>query len=86
MKTGLILEGGAMRGLFSAGVTDVFMEIGIDFDGLIGRFRLQLQIKTAGKNYTIQYQLQQRSQILQFSIPYKDRRSLRSGFLLQRTP
>ena len=26
MKTGLVLEGGAMRGLFSAGVMDVLME------------------------------------------------------------
>ena len=36
MKTGLLLEGGAMRGLFSAGVTDVLMENGIVFDGCIG--------------------------------------------------
>lgn len=36
MKTGLVLEGGAMRGLFSAGVTDVLMEEGITFDGAIG--------------------------------------------------
>lgn len=35
-KTGLVLEGGAMRGLFTAGVLDVFMERGIKFDGLIG--------------------------------------------------
>ena len=26
MKKGLIMEGGAMRGLYSAGVLDVFME------------------------------------------------------------
>jgi predicted patatin/cPLA2 family phospholipase len=36
MKTGLILEGGAMRGLFTAGVLDVLMENGIEFDGAIG--------------------------------------------------
>ena len=36
MKRGLILEGGAMRGLFTAGVIDVFMENGIEFDGAIG--------------------------------------------------
>ncbi len=36
MKTGLIMEGGAMRGLFTAGVMDVFMENGIEFDGAIG--------------------------------------------------
>ena len=36
MKTGLILEGGAMRGMFTAGVIDVMMEAGIVFDGIIG--------------------------------------------------
>ncbi len=36
MKHGLVLEGGAMRGLFSAGITDVMMEAGIEPDGLIG--------------------------------------------------
>jgi len=36
MKRGLILEGGAMRGLFTAGVMDVLMEEGALFDGVIG--------------------------------------------------
>lgn len=36
MKTGLVMEGGAMRGMFTAGVIDVLMEHGIDFDGAIG--------------------------------------------------
>ena len=36
MKKGLVLEGGAMRGLFTAGITDVMMENGIEPDGLIG--------------------------------------------------
>lgn len=36
MKVGLVLEGGALRGLFSAGVMDVLMEEGVSFDGLIG--------------------------------------------------
>ena len=36
VKKGLVLEGGAMRGMFTAGVLDVFMENGIDFDGAIG--------------------------------------------------
>ena len=36
MKKGLVLEGGAMRGMFTCGVTDVFMENGIDFDGIVG--------------------------------------------------
>ena len=36
MKFGLVLEGGAMRGLFSAGILDVMMEEGIEFDGAVG--------------------------------------------------
>ena len=44
MKTGLILEGGAMRGMFTAGVLDVLMEHGITVDGAIGVVWLQLQI------------------------------------------
>lgn len=36
MKTGLVLEGGAMRGLFTAGVIDVLMENNIKFSGAIG--------------------------------------------------
>lgn len=35
-KFGLVLEGGAMRGMFSAGVTDVLMENSVEFDGAIG--------------------------------------------------
>jgi len=36
MRKGLVLEGGAMRGLWTAGVTDVMMEHDIWPDGLIG--------------------------------------------------
>ena len=36
MKRGLVLEGGAMRGLFTAGIIDVMMEASIEPDGLIG--------------------------------------------------
>ena len=32
MKTGLVLEGGAMRGMFTAGVLDVLMEHNIQLD------------------------------------------------------
>ncbi len=35
-KLGLVMEGGSMRGMFTAGVTDVMMENGIEFDGAIG--------------------------------------------------
>ncbi len=36
MKTGLVLEGGGTRGIYTAGVLDVFLENGIEFDGVIG--------------------------------------------------
>ena len=36
MKTGLVLEGGGVRGIYTAGVLDVLMEHGIDVDGVIG--------------------------------------------------
>lgn len=36
MKKGLVLEGGGKRGIYTAGVLDIFMEQGISFDGVIG--------------------------------------------------
>lgn len=36
MKTGLVLEGGACRGVFTTGVLDVFQQRGISFDYCIG--------------------------------------------------
>lgn len=36
MRQGLVLEGGALRGLYTAGILDVMMEEGIEFDGLVG--------------------------------------------------
>ena len=36
MKRGLVLEGGAMRGLFSAGVIDEMMVHGLNPDGIVG--------------------------------------------------
>ena len=36
MKTGIVMEGGAMRGMFTAGVIDVLMENDISFDGGVG--------------------------------------------------
>lgn len=36
MKKGLVLEGGAMRGMYTAGVLDVLLSRGIEFDGIMG--------------------------------------------------
>ena len=36
MKAGLVLEGGAMRGMYTAGVVDAFLDEQIDVDGIVG--------------------------------------------------
>lgn len=36
MSVGLVLEGGAMRGMYTAGVLDMFLEQQIKVDGIIG--------------------------------------------------
>ena len=36
MKIGLLLEGGAMRGLYTSGVLDELMENNIEVDGIVG--------------------------------------------------
>lgn len=36
MRVGLVLEGGAMRGMYTAGVLDVFLEHGIKADCVVG--------------------------------------------------
>ncbi len=36
MKVGLVLEGGGLRGIFTAGVLDVFLDEHIHIDGAIG--------------------------------------------------
>ena len=35
-RIGLVLEGGAMRGMFTAGVMDVLMRAHVEFDSMIG--------------------------------------------------
>ena len=56
MKKGLVLEGGAMRGIFTAGVIDVLMENHITFDGAIGVsagacFGVNLKSKQIGRTF-----------------------------------
>lgn len=59
MKKGLILEGGAMRGMFTAGVIDVMMENDIDFDGLIG--------VSAGAAFGCNYKSKQIGRVLRYN-------------------
>ena len=53
MKTGLVLEGGAMRGIYTAGVLDVFMEQGLHFDGVIGVSAGALHGGTKGQEHPV---------------------------------
>ena len=62
MKTGLILEGGAMRGMFTAGVLDVLMEHGIIVDGAIG--------VSAGAVFGCNYKSQQAGRTIRYNTAY----------------
>ena len=64
MKKGLVLEGGGLRALFTAGVTDVMMENQIEFDGLIG--------VSAGATFGCNYKSKQIGRALRYNIAYKD--------------
>ena len=64
MKTGLVLEGGGMRGLFTAGVMDVMMEHGIRFDGIVG--------VSAGASFGCNYKSHQIGRVLRYNVRFKD--------------
>ena len=64
MKKGLVLEGGGLRALFTAGVTDVMMENRIRFDGLIG--------VSAGATFGCNYKSEQPGRALRYNINFKD--------------
>ena len=76
MKTGLVLEGGAMRGMFTAGVLDVLMEHGITVDGAIG--------VSAGAVFGCNYKSHQIGRTIRYSTEYcKDKRYASFGNLLR---
>ena len=58
-KVGLVLEGGAMRGLYSAGVLDIFMDNNIQVDGIIGT--------SAGALFGVNYFSNQRGRVIRYS-------------------
>lgn len=60
MKSGLVLEGGGMRGLFTAGVTDVLQEEGIVFDTVVG--------VSAGAAFGCNYKSRQSGRALRYNI------------------
>ncbi len=62
MKIGLIMEGGAMRGMFTAGVIDVLMEAGVSFDGAIG--------VSAGAVFGCNYKSRQIGRVIRYNKAY----------------
>lgn len=61
-KIGLVLEGGAMRGMFTAGILDVMMENGIETDGVIG--------VSAGATFGCNYKSKQIGRTIRYNIRY----------------
>lgn len=62
MKKGLVMEGGAMRCMFTAGVIDTLMKEKIKFDGAIG--------VSAGAAFGCNYKSEQIGRVLRYNIKY----------------
>lgn len=62
VKTGLVMEGGAMRGMFTAGVTDVMLENGIEYDAGVG--------VSAGAAFGCNYKSRQIGRSIRYNIRY----------------
>ena len=76
MKKGLILEGGAMRGMFTTGVLDVLMENGFEFDGAVG--------VSAGAAFGCNYKSKQIGRTLRYNVRFcRDKRYCGLGVWLK---
>ena len=64
MKTGLVLEGGAMRGIYTAGVLDIFNENKIKVDGVIG--------VSAGCVHGVNYISEQNGRSIRYTLKYRN--------------
>lgn len=77
MKTGLLLEGGGMRGLYTAGILDVFMENNIKIDGIIG--------VSAGALFGMNYKSKQKERVLRYNKKYAKNRDYMGFYSLLTT-
>lgn len=77
MKTGLLLEGGGMRGLYTAGILDVFMENNIKIDGIIG--------VSAGALFGMNYKSKQKGRVLRYNKKYAKNRDYMGFYSLLTT-
>ena len=62
MKTGLVLEGGGMRGMYTAGVLDVMMDKEIPADGIFG--------VSAGALFGVNYFSGQQGRAIRYNLKY----------------
>ena len=62
MKVGLLLEGGAMRGMYTAGVLDVLLEKNIKVDCIMG--------VSAGALFGVNYKSRQKGRAYRFNLKY----------------
>lgn len=62
MKIGLLLEGGAMRGLYTVGALDVLMKNNIKVDGIVG--------VSAGALFGLNYKSKQPGRALRYNLKY----------------
>ena len=75
-KTGLVLEGGGMRGIYTAGVLDVFLDEGLTFDGVIG--------VSAGAVFGVNFLSRQPGRVIRYNKRYiRDPRYMGPGPLLR---
>jgi len=76
MSVGLVLEGGAMRGMYTAGVLDIFLDEGIQVDGIVG--------VSAGVLFGVNYLSKQRGRAIRYNKKYvKDKRYMGIRSLLK---
>ena len=69
-KTGLVLEGGGMRGIYTAGVLDVFLDHNITVDGVIG--------VSAGAIHGASFVSKQRGRNIAYSLEYRNNKEYMS--------
>lgn len=76
MKIGLVLEGGAMRGLYTAGVLDVFLDKDIKVTDILG--------VSAGAVFGVNYKSNQRGRTLRYNLKYlNDKRYMSINSLIK---
>lgn len=76
MSVGLVLEGGAMRGMYTAGVLDIFLDNDIKIDGIVS--------VSAGALFGINYLSKQRGRVINYNKKYaKDKRYMGVSSLIK---